>query len=155
MNRIKAWTSGSYLRTGLLLVVGAFVLIQLVPYGRAHSNPPVSRQAQFDSQRTEQLVTDACNACHSNLTDWPLDSSIAPFSWLIQRDVDEGRGILNFSEWDHPQAGFDEVSDAISGGEMPPIQYKLLHPNSRLSDGEKRDLIDGLAGTYRQDPPGQ
>ena len=154
MNRIKRWASGSYLRIGLLVAVGGFLLIQLVPYGRAHSNPPVSRQAQFDSTRTEQLVADACNACHSNLTDWPLDSNVAPFSWLVQRDVDEGRGILNFSEWDHPQADFDEVGEAISGGEMPPIQYKLLHPASRLSDSEKQDLIDGLAKTYQQDPPG-
>ena len=154
MNRIKSWASGSKIRIGLLILVGGFLLIQFVPYGRDHSNPPVTRQAQFDSPRTEQLVSDACDACHSNLTTWPLDSNVAPFSWLIQRDVEEGRGILNFSEWDRPQAEAGDVGEVISAGEMPPLQYKLLHSSARLSDTEKQDLIDGLARTYEQDPPG-
>lgn len=154
VNRIGAWTAGSKLGAGLLIVAGLFLLIQLVPYGRDHSNPPVTRVAGFDTPRTEQLVSDACGACHSNLTSWPIESNLAPTSWLIQRDVEAGRGILNFSEWDHAQAGVDRVVSAVKGGEMPPLQYKLLHPSSRLSDAEKADLIDGLTRTYQGDPPG-
>ena len=155
MSRLRAWASGSWLRGGLLAVVALFVLIQFVPYGHGHNNPPVSRQASFDSPGTEQLVDDACGACHSNMTNWPADSYVAPFSWLVQSDVDGGRGILNFSEWNQPdQAAFDEVSEAIQSGEMPPLQYKLLHPSARLSDTERQALVDGLAKTYQQDPPG-
>ncbi len=154
MSRIRNWASGSYLRIGLLVVVVGFLVIQLVPYGHDHSNPPVIRQAQFDSPRTEGLFDDACGACHSNLTSWPIESNVAPFSWLIQRDVEEGRGILNVSEWDQPQAEAGEVGEVINEGEMPPLQYKLLHSGARLSDAEKQDLIDGMARTYQQDPPG-
>jgi mono/diheme cytochrome c family protein len=154
VNRLRAWTAGSNLRAGLLIVAGLFVLIQLVPYGRGHSNPSVTRATSFDSPRTEQLVSDACGACHSNLTSWPIESNLAPASWLIQRDVEEGRGILNFSEWDHAQADLNRVVYAVRGGEMPPLQYELLHPSSRLSDAEKADLIAGLTRTYQSDPPG-
>ncbi len=42
----------------------------------------------------------------------------------------------------------------IQEGEMPPLQYKILHPGARLSDGEKSDLIAGLTKTYQSDPPG-
>lgn len=155
MSRIRGWARGSVIRTGLLILVAAFLVIQLVPYGRAHSNPPATKAWQFDSPRTEQLADDACGACHSNLTNWPIESNVAPFSWLIERDVDEGRGIFNYSEWDRgQQAPIDEITEVIDEGEMPPIQYKLLHSSARLSDSEKADLIAGLTRSYEQDPPG-
>ena len=80
------------------LIVG-FGLIQLVPYGRDHTNPPVTSEPAWDSPQTKALAQKACFDCHSNETVWPWYSSIAPGSWLIYRDVVEGRGNLNFSEW--------------------------------------------------------
>lgn len=154
MRRVRSWAAGSMLRSGLLIVVAGFLLIQLVPYGRDHANPPVTRAVAFDSPRTEQLATQACGACHSNLTSWPIESNIAPTSWLIQHDVDDGRGILNFSQWDRSQPDVSQLAEVIQGGGMPPLQYTLLHPSSRLSDSEKADLIAGLTRTYQSDPPG-
>ena len=152
--RIFRWATGSVIGIALLLIVGALLVIQLVPYGRDHANPPVTRQVQFDNAHTEQLATDACGDCHSNLTTWPIESNVAPFSWLIQHDVEDGRGVLNFSEWDRPQPDPGELGEVIDGGEMPPLQYRLLHPGARLSDTEKTDLVAGLTRTYQQDPPG-
>jgi len=154
MSRLRSWATGSRIRIGLLVLIAGVLLIQLVPYGHGHDNPPVTRAAQFDSPRTEQLFTDACGACHSNLTKWPWDSYVAPSSWLVQKDVDEGRGILNASEWDHPQPDAGNVAEIIRSGEMPPLQYKLMHSSARLSDAEKQDLADGVLKTYAQDPPG-
>jgi mono/diheme cytochrome c family protein len=136
MSWIGAWISASRVRLALALVAGAFLVIQLVPYGRAHTNPPVTRAVAFDSPRTEQLVTGACGDCHSNMTNWPIESNVAPFSWLIQHDVDGGRSRLNFSQWDRGQPDLNEVLDAISGGSMPPLQYRLIHSSARLSDAE-------------------
>jgi hypothetical protein len=153
MSRLRSWASGSRWRIGLLVIVGAFLVIQLVPYGRDHANPPVTKAVAFDSPKTEQLVDGACGDCHSNLTNWPIESNIAPASWLIQNDVQGGRGRLNFSEWDHPQPEIRELAQKIQSGEMPPLQYRLLHPSARLSDGEKADLVKGLTKTYQQDPP--
>lgn len=136
------------------VVVGAFILIQLVPYGRDHSNPPVTGTPRWDSPRTEALFTDSCGACHSNLTKWPWDSKVAPASWLIQRDVDDGRQVLNVSEWDRPQDAADEAPEVTLEGEMPPWQYTLLHPGARLSDSEKQELARGLTRTFANSPPG-
>jgi len=135
-------------------VLGILVLIQLVPYGHDHSNPPVTGTPRWDSATTEELFNDACGACHSNLTKWPWDSSVAPASWLIQMDVDEGREVLNVSEWDQPQGEAGEAAEATLEGEMPPWQYKLLHPGARLSDSEKQELADGLTRTFSSSPPG-
>lgn len=154
MGRLKSWARASKLRAGLLIVVGLFLAIQLVPYGHDHSNPPVTQAAKFDSAHTEQLVDQACGACHSNLTSWPIESNVAPSSWLIQRDVQEGRGRLNFSDWGRSQPDLGELTGKIQSSEMPPLQYRLLHPSARLSDSEKAALVSGLTKTYRADPPG-
>ena len=138
-----------------LAILALLVLAQLVPYGRAHDNPPVTGEPKWDSARTAQLVADACNDCHSNLTDWKWYSNVAPASWLVQRDVDEGREKLNFSEWDKFQEGTGEAAETVEEGEMPPLQYKLLHSSARLSDSEKQDLANGLRRTLAADPPGR
>ena len=57
-----------------------------------------------------RLRENACLACHSNLTDWPWYTNVAPVSWLTQHDVEDGRAKLNFSEWQRPQeADLQEV----------------------------------------------
>jgi mono/diheme cytochrome c family protein len=128
--------------------VVVFALIQLVPYGRDHSNPPVTSTVAWDSPETEQLVRDACYDCHSNETVWPWYSNIAPASWLLQRDVDEGRQTLNFSEWPQldqqaAQAIASAVAEVVNEGEMPPSQYTLMHSAAKLSDQQKQQLVEG------------
>lgn len=122
------------------------VLIQLVPYGRDHTNPPVTAGPRWDSPRTEQLFTNACGDCHSNLTQWPWYSNVAPVSWLTQRDVDEGRGALNVSVAGEVEV--DEMVEAIRAGSMPPWFYTIPHRNAALSSAEKDELINGLTKTF-------
>ncbi len=130
----------------IVALIVLFVLIQLVPYGRNHTNPPVQAEPQWDSPETRALAKRACFDCHSNETVWPWYSNIAPISWLTQRDVDEGRQKLNFSEWNRPQE-VDEVIEVIQKGEMPPKIYLLTHPQARLTQAEKEKLIRGLQAT--------
>jgi mono/diheme cytochrome c family protein len=144
---------GKWLFRGVIALVALMVLAQVVPYGRSHTNPPVTQAVKWDSARTEQLAAGACQDCHSNLTDWKWYSNIAPFSWLIYKDVVDGRAALNFSEWNKPQADPGDIVDAVRGGSMPPIQYKPLHAGARLSSAERDELVRGLQRTLAQDPP--
>jgi mono/diheme cytochrome c family protein len=130
----------------VLLVVG-FVLIQLIPYGRNHVNPPVVTEPQWDSPRTKELAQTACFDCHSNQTVWPWYSSIAPGSWLIYHDVVEGRSRLNFSNLAASNRGADEAAGIVMEGEMPPIQYTLIHKNAILTSAEREELAKGLSIT--------
>lgn len=128
-------------------IVAAVFAIQLIPYGRHHSNPPVTQAIQWDSPRTEELARRACYDCHSNETEWPWYSNIAPVSWLVQKDVEEGREALNFSEWDQPQGEADEAAETVREGEMPLWYYTITHRDASLSDQEQRELINGLIAT--------
>ena len=141
------------LRLVLLSLLGAFLLIQVIPYGRDHTNPPITAEPAWDSPSTRLLVAAACFDCHSNEAAWPWYTSVAPFSWLTQRDVEEGRDALNFSEWDRPQGEVYEVAESIREGGMPPWYYRFLHSGARLSDAEKERLIDGLRATFLASPP--
>jgi hypothetical protein len=140
-------------RVTILSIVGIFVLIQLVPYGRDHTNPPITAEPAWDSPQTRELAAGSCFDCHSNETEWPWYTSVAPFSWLTQHDVESGRSVLNFSEWNRPQADVGEVTEVIAEGGMPPWYYKVLHSAARLLDQEKQRLIEGLRATYAASPP--
>ena len=134
----------------------AFLLIQVVPYGRAHSNPRTAQEPEWNSPATRALTQKACFDCHSNQTDWPWYTNVAPVSWLATRDVDDGRSVLNFSEWQRPQdADLQDVIGSIREKHMPPLHYRLLHRKARLSDAERQQLELGLVATWTQDPPGR
>ena len=134
----------------LSVLIGAlavFLLIQLVPYGRQHTNPPVIQDPNWATPEAHQLAQRACYDCHSNETVWPWYSNIAPISWLIAHDVDEGRQVLNFSDWtgsSRSGEGRGEIPEVIQENQMPPPYYVLLHPTARLTSQEKQTLIAGI-----------
>jgi mono/diheme cytochrome c family protein len=133
-------------------LVALFLLAQAVPYGRAHDNPRPTRELRFDSARTERLFNAACGDCHSDRTTWPWYSNVAPVSWLVLRDVEGGRDSLNVSHWDRSQPSLDEILEAVREGDMPPLQYKLIHPGARLSAADRSALADGLRASINADP---
>ena len=130
----------------LLAGVEVVALMQLVPYGWSHPNPPVSQDAPWPSARARQLARAACYDCHSNESEWPVYSYVAPMSWLVRRDVENGRDKLNFSTWDRDQGEAHDAAETVQDGSMPPRQYTLLHRDAVLSAAEKAQLIAALEG---------
>lgn len=148
MNKIRQKAHAGWARRILRgLTLGAFALVaivQAIPYGRSHQNPAVRKEPSWDCPQTRALALRACYDCHSNQTVWPWYSHLAPISWLIQHDVDEGRRELNVSEWDTQQREAAEAAKTVQKGEMPPWGYSLIHPHARLSPSEREALIRGL-----------
>jgi hypothetical protein len=144
------WVGAIGLALGALLL-----LLQAVPYGRVHTNPPVRQEPAWDSAETRALAVRACFDCHSNQTEWAWYTNVAPVSWLAQRDVERGRRELNFSEWDRPREGGREAAETIQKGSMPPAYYSLVHPDARLSATERQALIQGLFASLGQPARGR
>jgi hypothetical protein len=132
------------LRVVALTAVAVFVVSQFVPYGWWHENPPVVRDTPWPNARAEQVARVSCYDCHSNESEWPVYSYVAPMSWLVHKDVAEGRGELNFSEWPLNDKQLDDAIDAVEDGTMPPGQFTLIHRNAKLTAEEARVLIDAL-----------
>jgi hypothetical protein len=130
------------------LACGVLVLvIQLVPYGRNHMNPPVTQEPSWNTPETRSLAQRACFDCHSNETKWPWYTAVAPVSWITQHDVNEGRGSLNFSEWNRPQKEVQETVKVVYKREMPPRSYVAVHPRANLSASDRQTLMAGLQQT--------
>jgi hypothetical protein len=128
-----------------LATLGAVALLaQLVPVER--TNPPVAAQIAAPTP-VHALLRRACYDCHSRETVWPWYSRVAPVSWLTAHDVREGRAELDFSAWAAYPPGrqakkLRESAEEIGAGEMPPWYYRLVHPEARLTAGE-RELLRG------------
>ena len=136
----------------LAILAGAFVLLQLVPYGHDHGAPPTTKRVQLTGA-AGRIAAGACMDCHSNATRWPWYTNVAPASLLVVNDVKGGRNRMNLSRWDQPQPDLEEAVRVIEGGGMPPIQYKLIHGDSRLSAAQRATLIAGFRALYAADPP--
>jgi hypothetical protein len=133
----------------LAVIVGIFLLMQAVPYGRTHSNPRTSREPQWDSPRTRELAKRACFDCHSNETRWPWYADLAPFSWVVERDVEAARSDVNFSAMDLPQNLAEWSGNSVLTGNMPPVKYKMAHPEANLTKEETAELAHGLDATLK------
>ncbi len=142
---------GRKLALFVFVPLAVLIVLQSVPYGRRHVNPPDGVVAAFDSPATQTLAERACFDCHSNRTRWPWYASIAPLSWRIQSHVMEGREALNFTAMDtggeNLTEAAEEAGETIMEGEMPPRDYLLMHPEARLTTAEKQALARGLERT--------
>jgi len=132
------------------ILVGVFILIQFVPYGHDHYNPPVINTPNWDNAQTADLAQHACYECHSNQTEWPWYSYIAPTSWLVEYDVQHARVNLNFSEWSTYQLMAGDAVAMVQAGKMPPWRYWILHPDAHLTDAQRQQLIQGLQALESQ-----
>jgi cytochrome c551/c552 len=138
----------------LLIILIVIVAIQL--YRPAMTNPPVdaSRTVQATAQvppQVDAILRRSCYDCHSHETRWPWYTKIAPTSWLLASDVNEGRQEANFSNWaafDKPHAAkkLDRICKEVQGGDMPPWYYLPMHQTAKLSDADRQTLCNWAQG---------
>jgi hypothetical protein len=126
----------------LALVAAALVAVQFIPVKRM--NPP-AEGTLVAPPKIEATLRRACYDWHSNETQWPWYSRLAPLSWLIVRDVNLGRKEIDLSEWGsyYPatqRRKLEWMGRALREEKMPPWSYRLMHPGARLSDADQAAL---------------
>jgi cytochrome c551/c552 len=131
-----------YIKIILAVLIIAVVGIQFVPVER--TNPEVTGEIETPAEVMD-ILRRSCYDCHSNETVWPWYSRVAPLSWKVVDDVDEGREEMNFSEWigyseKKKAKKIHEIWEEVSEGEMPPWYYTPLHPEAELSAADKETL---------------
>jgi hypothetical protein len=139
-------------------VVAIFIIIQFFRIDK--TNPAINLADDFieiakPSEEIAVLLKSACYDCHSNQSEYPWYSNIAPVSWWVKDHINEGRDELNFSKWstysvkkkDHK---LEEMAEELEEGEMPLKPYPLTHPEARLSDSQKEELINWIKALRKQ-----
>jgi|SRR5215469_2113718 len=94
------------------------------------------------------ILDRSCQDCHSNRTNWPWYSHVAPVSWIVSKHVSEGREMLDFSAWtDQPHSESERtlICDAVSSGSMPLASYTMIHRNAKLSKQDVKLICDWAA----------
>jgi hypothetical protein len=137
-----------WLKLSLITLVALVVAAQAVRPAR--TNPPVDPQKEITAHMQVDpavmaTLSRACNDCHSNRTEWPWYSNVAPVSWLVAHDVNDGREELNFSEWGaskekEPGKLLGKICSEVNEGEMPMATYTLIHPQAKLTREEVQNV---------------
>jgi cytochrome c551/c552 len=136
-------------RVALLVLGTVFLAIQLIPVDQSN---PLARSELAAPPEVATVLRRACYDCHSNETVWPAYARVAPASWLISHDVQEGREELNFSRWSEYSSKKQaekrkEIAEETTEGNMPLWYYVTLHPEARLSNDERRLIQSWLSAS--------
>ena len=126
----------------LLVLIG----IQLVPMDVPAEVPTKADDELKAPEEVHAILQRACFDCHSNYTDFPWYSSIAPVSWFTKMHVKEGREHMNFSTWasydDEKKLKYLEKIPKAIKSKMPLPSYLIMHKEAKLSDEDKKLLTE-------------
>jgi cytochrome c len=140
-----------------LVAVATVVAVMGVGYGLGNLHPfgdprvepaeglgTLLQGAKMPAEAKAVLVS-KCADCHSSETRWPVYARIAPGSWLIESDIVEARKKMDLSHWETmpvetQQVLMAKIVQEAKSGDMPPMQYRLLHWNAKLSQSDVQTL---------------
>lgn len=95
-----------------------------------------------------ELLKTSCYNCHSNNSEYPWYSNVAPFSYWISNHISEGKEHLNFSEWEAYSLKqkinlLNKLEEQVKEKQKMPLRsYLWMHTEAKLSDDQKEKLIN-------------
>lgn len=137
------------------ILIGLAVIFVILQFFRIDmENPASDPSSDFIVQEKvpediAKLLTSACYDCHSHKTVYPWYAHVAPVSWMVGHDIEEGREHLNLSKWndyskDKRKHLLDEMYEEVEEGEMPLSGYKLTHSDADLNQEQTELLVHWL-----------
>lgn len=131
-------------------VVAAFIAIQFIPNHLPENSDDLSNDLLEVETLPGEIVTmlrESCYDCHSSQVKYPWYSHLAPVSWLVAKDVREGRDELNLSDWGRLEKrkkikALSGIAEEVEKGNMPLPIYITMHPGAKLSDEQKKILVE-------------
>ncbi|KFF27319.1 cytochrome P460 [Chryseobacterium vrystaatense] len=123
-----------------LALTGIFALMQL--YRPKIDKGHYESQKKVFPHEVQAILKNSCYDCHSNQPDLKWFDQIAPANWIVAKDINKARSVLNFSEFDQLQKSDQNTKvwgavNKIILGAMPLKNYLALHPEAAVS---KTDL---------------
>jgi len=130
------------IRWAAVAFVTAFAGAQFVRPDRTNpSSEPSASLVRQAPPAVSSILERSCRDCHSNETDWPWYSGVAPMSWSVASHVHDGRAAFNFSEWsmydsDDQDKYLAAMCNLTKRRRMPLPSYLLIHRDATLTDDE-------------------
>ncbi|TFG90534.1 MAG: cytochrome C [Candidatus Atribacteria bacterium] len=134
----------------IIVVVLGFIVIQFIPSGIPGIKPEDDNnivKSGLLSDPVTGLLRKSCFDCHTDQTELPWYSRLAPVSWLLADHINEGKSHLNFSEWGgYSKRGkigkLEDIKDELESGGMPLKSYLLMHPDAKMKPEEVTSLLN-------------
>lgn len=135
----------------LIAIAAAVGLMNAARVDRTNTpvNPSESIEAHTQMPpNVAAIFRRACHNCHSEQTDWPWYSTVAPMHWLLTADVYAAREHMNLSKWARytPEERTDRLigmCEMVASNRMPLWYYKPLHyPDAWLSEADRKAVCD-------------
>jgi len=100
-------------------------------------------------EAVRRILADACYDCHSNRTGYPWYANVQPVGWWLAHHVKEGKRELNFTEFGayappRAERKLGAIVREVQKGDMPLASYQWMHPKARLTDADRRLLVDWI-----------
>lgn len=133
----------------LVLLLLLLVAIQFFPVKRPANNPDTTNDLIYVEKLkgdVPAILKTSCYDCHSNQTNYPWYSHVAPVSWLLADHIKEGRDKLNFSDWKlnnkrRKIRQLEDIKEQVQHGEMPIDNYTYVHRKAKLTDKQRQLLV--------------
>jgi len=134
----------------LVILLVAFIIIQFFPIDKTNPAPTPGMdflRIKNTPPEIATLINSSCYDCHSNETRYPWYANIAPASWFLKSHINDGRKHLNFSTFAVYQPKqqlhkLEECIEMVEKKEMPLDSYFLGHQEAKLTDEQRKILID-------------
>ena len=130
----------------MIIVILIMILIQFIPLEK--TNPKVDETIALNSDiEVMKILKRSCYDCHSYETKWSIYSDIAPLSFSVSSHVSKGRKTLNYSEWNKIDietkiTRLKRAIKTVKNGTMPLSSYLMLHEEAKLSQDDKKILVE-------------
>lgn len=145
----------------VLALTASLLLARVHPFGdaglySAHAAmTPVLEDASIPPP-ARAILTAKCADCHSDQTHAPVYGHFAPLSWLMERDIVEGRKHMGLSQWDsyspdQQQAFAAKIVQETKAHEMPLPQYRMIHWSARITAADLQTLTQWAHGIAAAD----
>ena len=141
-------------KTILVLALLVLVVMQFFRPEKNEAGYETVMAFEEDTKPTPQVASilkTQCYDCHSDQTQYPWYSEVAPVSWWLRDHIDDGKKHFDVSAWteysvkkkDHK---LEELIEMVEDGEMPLDSYTWIHGN--LEPDDKKILLQ-WAGIVR------
>lgn len=139
------------MKRNLIIILAIFVVMQFMQTEKINKKTPNNLEIKAP-EHIMTMLKNACYDCHSNEVRWPWYSNIAPFSWIIDDHVNNGRSALNFSEWGNytEEEKKKELKEIFrtAYASMPLASYIKFHEEADLTR-EQRTMIRQWTGVKK------
>jgi cytochrome c len=139
-----------------LALAVSLLLARVHPFGdaglyMAHAaEAPIPEHASIPPD-ARAILTAKCADCHSVETRTPVYGRFAPISWLMERDIVEGRKHMDLSRWDsyspdQQQTFAAKIVQETKTHKMPLPQYRMIHWSARITAADVQTLTQWSRG---------